>query len=161
MPARHPNTRPRLLIQPTRLPATRFARTFASTRLGQAYADTIPNLKIGKHTRVIYQGFTGRVSTINAQQSITYGTNIVGGTTPGREGEHLGLPLLPSVRAAAEKLKPDATAVFVAAQHAGSAIEEAIEAEIPLIVAVAEFIPLHDMLRVSQVCSQSSCGSRN
>lgn len=64
-------------------------------------------------------------------------------------GEHLGLPLLPDLRKAKEQLKPDATAVFVAAPHCGKAIEDAIEAEIPLIVAVAEHIPLHDILRVS------------
>ena len=97
----------------------------------------------------------------------------MGGVTPGKDGEHLGLPILPSVRAVSEKtlsltpivyhnldyprlitrqakehLKPDAAAVYVAAQQAASAIEEAIEAEIPLIVAVAEHIPLHDLLRV-------------
>ncbi|KAJ9627964.1 hypothetical protein H2203_003183 [Taxawa tesnikishii (nom. ined.)] len=114
----------------------------------RSYADTIPNLKIGKHTRVIYQGFTGRVATTNAQESLKYGTRIVGGVTPGKDGEHLGLPVLPSVAAAKEQLKPDATAIFVAAPHAGKAIEEAIEAEIPLIAAVAEHIPLHDILRV-------------
>jgi len=81
------------------------------------------------------------VSTANAKESIAYGTNIVGGTTPGKSGEHLGLPLYPSLREAAEKLKPDATAVFVGAQHAAKAIEDAIEAEIPLIVAIAEFLP--------------------
>ena len=112
------------------------------------YIDTVQNLKIGAHTRVMYQGFTGKVSTTNAKESIAWGTNIVGGTTPGKEGEHLGLPLLPSVRAAVDKLKPDASAVFVGANHAASAIIDAIEAEIPLIVAVAEFIPLHDVLRV-------------
>lgn len=63
-------------------------------------------------------------------------------------GEHLGLPLLPDLRKAKEQLKPDATAVFVAAPHCGKAIEDAIESEIPLIVAVAEHIPLHDILRV-------------
>ena len=66
-----------------------------------------------------------------------------------KPGEHLGLPLLPDLRKAKEQLKPDATAVFVAAPHCGKAIEDAIEAEIPLIVAVAEHIPLHDILRVS------------
>ena len=121
---------------------------FSSSSKRHAYEDTIPNLKIGKNTKVIYQGFTGRVSTSNAQQSLEYGTKIVGGTTPGKEGEHLGLPLLPSVQACADKLKPDASAVFVAAHQAGKAIEDAIAAEIPLIVAVAEFIPLHDILRV-------------
>jgi succinyl-CoA synthetase alpha subunit len=105
-------------------------------------------LRIGKHTRVIYQGFTGRVATGNAKDSLAYGTNIVGGVTPGKEGEHLGLPLLPDLRKAKEQLKPDATAVFVAAPQCAKAIEDAIEAEIPLIVAVAEHIPLHDILRV-------------
>lgn len=97
---------------------------------------------------MIYQGFTGRVATTNAQESIKYGTNIVGGVTPNKNGEHLGLPVLPTVRAAKDQLKPDATAIFVAAQHAAGAIEDAIETEIPLIVAVAEHIPLHDIMRV-------------
>ena len=88
------------------------------------------------------------MATTNAQESIKYGTNIVGGVTPGKTAEHLGLPVLPSVKAASEQLKPDATAIFVAAAHAAGAIEDAIEAEIPLIVAVAEHIPLHDILRV-------------
>jgi succinyl-CoA synthetase alpha subunit len=105
---------------------------------------------------VIYQGFTGRVATTNARDSIAYGTNIVGGVTPGKEGEHLGLPLLPDLRKAKEQLKPDATAVFVAAPQCAKAIEDAIEAEIPLIVAVAEHIPLHDILRVSSILKTQS-----
>lgn len=96
----------------------------------------------------MYQGFTGRVATGNAKDSIAYGTNVVGGVTPGKEGEHIGLPLLPDLKKAKEQLKPDATAVFVAAQQCGKAIEDAIEAEIPLIVAVAEHIPVHDLMRV-------------
>lgn len=71
-------------------------------------------------------------------------------------GEHLGLPLLPNLRKAKEQLKPDATAVFVAAPHCSKAIEDAIEAEIPLIVAVAEHIPLHDILRVGLQLLHSS-----
>lgn len=97
---------------------------------------------------MLYQGFTGRVATQNAKESLEWGTNIVGGVKPGSTGEHLGLPVLPTVREAKEQLRPDATAIYVAAPHAGKAIEEAIEAEIPLIVAVAEHIPLHDILRV-------------
>ena len=123
-------------------------RTFSSSTIRTSYDDTVQNLRIGKHTRVIYQGFTGRVATGNAKDSIAYGTNIVGGVTPGKEGEHLGLPLLPDLRKAKEQLEPDATAVFVAAPQCGKAIEEAIEAEIPLIVSVAEHIPLHDIMRV-------------
>jgi succinyl-CoA synthetase alpha subunit len=75
-------------------------------------------------------------------------------------GEHLGLPLLPDLRKAKEQLKPDASAVFVAAPHCGKAIEDAIEAEIPLIVAVAEHIPLHDILRVGpQLLHNVTCQS--
>lgn len=124
------------------------ARKFSATSLQHSYDDTVGNLLIGTHTRVIYQGFTGRVATSNAKDSLQYGTNIVGGVTPGKEGEHLGLPLLPDLRKAKEQLKPDASAVFVAAPQCAKAIEDAIEAEIPLIVAVAEHIPLHDILRV-------------
>lgn len=126
---------------------------FSTSRPRRSYGDTVDNLLIGEHTRVIYQGFTGRVATSNAKDSLAYGTNIVGGVTPGKEGEHLGLPLLPSLKKAKDQLKPDATAVFVAAPQCGKAIEEAIEAEIPLIVAVAEHIPLHDILRVYSCAS--------
>ncbi|KAF2838687.1 hypothetical protein M501DRAFT_1004497 [Patellaria atrata CBS 101060] len=129
---------------------------FSTSQKHQVYADTISNLRIGKHTRVLYQGFTGKQATANAKQSIEYGTKIVGGVTPNKTGEHLGLPVLPSVRAAKEQLKPDATAVFVSAQHAAAAIEEAIEAEIPLIVAVAEHIPVHDMLRIHSILNSQS-----
>ncbi|KAF3004692.1 hypothetical protein E8E14_004734 [Neopestalotiopsis sp. 37M] len=145
----------------TRINLPRFAgscrRSFSDTRALNNYDATLKNLKIGKHTRVIFQGFTGRQATANAKESIEWGTNIVGGVTPGREGEHLGLPVLPSVRKAGyhmisgklamEALKPDATGIYVAAHQATAAIEEAIEAEVPLIVAVAEHIPVHDLLR--------------
>jgi hypothetical protein len=123
---------------------------FIGARAASQYAQTLPNLALKQSTRVMYQGFTGRVSTANAAESIAWGTNIVGGTSR-REGEHLGLPLYLSVRKAVEELKPDATAVFVGAKdgQASKAIEEAIDAEIGLVVAVAEFVPLGDMLRVS------------
>lgn len=133
----YPNQGP---ISPSRLLSTSSRR--------QNYASTLPNLRIGSKTRVIIQGFTGRQSTINTQESIAWGTNIVGGVTPGREGTHLDLPVLPTVRRAMDELKPDATGIFVPASAATAAIEEAIEAEVPLIVAVAEHIPMHDMLRV-------------
>ncbi|EME49553.1 hypothetical protein DOTSEDRAFT_40747 [Dothistroma septosporum NZE10] len=131
-------------------------RAFSSTQRRRGYEDTVQNLRIGKHTRVIYQGFTGRVATGNAKDSIAYGTNVVGGVTPGKEGEHIGLPLLPDLKRARDQLKPDATAVFVAAPQCGAAIEEAIEAEIPLIVSVAEHIPLHDIMRVASILKTQS-----
>lgn len=129
------------------------ARTCSAPQLRRsssaAYDATLNHLRIGRHTRVLFQGFTGRHATVNARESLAWGTNIVGGVTPGREGEHLGLPVLPSVRAAVEKLRPDATGIYVPAALAPAAIEEAIEAEVPLVVAVAEHIPLHAMLRIA------------
>ncbi|OTA81698.1 hypothetical protein M434DRAFT_401287 [Hypoxylon sp. CO27-5] len=123
-----------------------------------SYDSTLKNLKIRSHTRVILQGFTGKQATADARESLEWGTKIVGGVTPGREGEHLGLPVLPSVREAMEVLKPDATGIYVAAHKAAGAIEEAIEAEVPLIVAVAEHIPLHDILRIHSILkTQSTC----
>ncbi|KAI0136269.1 succinyl-CoA synthetase-like protein [Xylariales sp. AK1849] len=129
---------------------------FSSTPVVNNYNATLKNLKIGKKTRVIFQGFTGKQATANAKESIEWGTNIVGGVTPGREGEHLGLPVLPSVRKAVETLKPDATGIYVAAHQATGAIVEAIEAEVPLIVAVAEHIPLHDLLRIHSILKTQS-----
>jgi succinyl-CoA synthetase alpha subunit len=122
---------------------------FSSSSRRNGYDDTIQNLKIGKDTRVIFQGFTGKLATANAKESIEWGTNIVGGVKPNGSGEHLGLPVLPSVRKAMEELKPHATGIYVAAHQATAAIEEAIEAEVPLIVAVAEHIPIHDIMRAS------------
>jgi succinyl-CoA synthetase alpha subunit len=130
----------------SRIPSAAF--TNSSRRNG--YDDTIHNLKIGAHTRVIFQGFTGKLATANAKESMEWGTNVVGGVKPNGSGEHLGKPVLPTVRAAMEQLKPDATGIYVAAHQATAAIEEAIEAEVPLIVAVAEHIPLHDIMRVSK-----------
>ncbi|TGZ85546.1 hypothetical protein EX30DRAFT_346073 [Ascodesmis nigricans] len=131
------------------------ARAFNSSSL-ENYAKTLKNLKLTKDTRVMYQGFTGKQSTVNAQQNLQFRTNVVGGVTPGKSGEHLGLPLYSSVREAAEKLKPDASAVFVAAPFAAAAIEDAIAAEIPLVVAVAEHVPVHDMLRIHSILQTQS-----
>lgn len=129
---------------------------FSTSTRRLSYEDTIQNLKIGKHTRVLYQGFTGRQATMNAKESIEYGTNVVGGVKPGFEGEHLGLPVLPSVKAAVEKLKPDASAIYVPGNGTVTAMEEAIENEIPLIVAVAEHIPIHDIMRIHQMLRTQS-----
>lgn len=137
------------------LKASQRAPFSASTRRND-YDDTVQNLLIGENTRVIFQGFTGRQATANAKESIAWGTKIVGGVTPGKNGEHLGLPVLPSVREAMEKLKPDATGIYVAAHQAPGAIEEAIEAEVPLVVAVAEHIPIHDMMRIRSILKTQS-----
>ncbi|KAK5762724.1 hypothetical protein LTS12_007113 [Elasticomyces elasticus] len=155
MPPLRPLSSP-LTLRPRQPIPNLSKRAFTLSARRTGYDDTVSNLLIGAHTRVIYQGFTGRVATGNAKDSLAYGTNIVGGVTPGKEGEHLGLPLLPNLRRAASELKPDATAVFVAAPQCGKAIEEAIEAEIPLIVSVAEHIPLHDIMRVMSILKTQS-----
>ncbi|KAJ7024675.1 succinyl-CoA synthetase-like protein [Mycena alexandri] len=133
--------------------------SFSTSSSRYSYKDTIKYLKIGADTRVIFQGFTGRQATANAQESLAWGTQIVGGVTPGRDGTHpilRELPVLPTVRAAMELLKPDATGIYVAAHQAAAAIEEAIEAEVPLIVAVAEHIPVHDMLKIHSMLKSQS-----
>ncbi|KAF6818048.1 succinyl- synthetase subunit, partial [Colletotrichum plurivorum] len=98
--------------------------------------------------------FTGRAATLNAKDTIEYGTNIVGGVSPGKGGQqHLGLPVFDT---AMEDVKPHASAVFVPAQFAAAAITEAIEAEVPLVVSVAEHVPVHDMARVHEVLRTQS-----
>ncbi|KAK2780996.1 hypothetical protein FQN52_004329 [Onygenales sp. PD_12] len=129
---------------------------FSTSSRVLSYADTLPNLKIGAHTRVLFQGFTGRQATANVKESLAWGTKIVGGVKPGVEGEHLGLPVFPSVRVAQEKAKPDATAVYVPGTQTAQAIEEAIEAEIPLVVAVAEHVPIHDIMRIHSMLKTQS-----
>ncbi|OAA59389.1 succinate-CoA ligase (alpha subunit) [Cordyceps fumosorosea ARSEF 2679] len=118
-------------------------------RHSSQYEKTIGNLRINQDSRVIFQGFTGRAATANAKDTIAYGTRIVGGVSPGKGGQtHLDLPVFNTVREAVRDVKPQVSAVFVPAAGAAAAILEAVEAEVPLVVSVAEHIPAHDMLRV-------------
>jgi succinyl-CoA synthetase alpha subunit len=135
-----------------------FVRSFttASPTSRGPYDRTLSNLLLRPSSRVIFQGFTGRQATINAKESIEWGTNIVGGVKPGFTGEHLGLPVYPTVKKAMDELKPDATGIYVAAEQAAAAIEEAIEAEVPLVVAVAEHIPVHEILRIHSMLATQS-----
>src|SRR3569833_1669228 len=133
-----------------------YRRHFTTSSSLRGYAATLSNLRIGKHTRVMFQGFTGKQATANARESLAWGTQVVGGVKPGHTGTHLGLLVLLTVRAAVAELRPDATGIYVPAALAAAAIEEAIEAELPLVVAVAEHIPLHDMLRIHSVLATQS-----
>ena len=106
---------------------------------------------IGKNTKVICQGFTGKNGTFHSEQAIAYGTKMAGGVSPGKGGStHLGLPVFDTVAEAREKTQCDASVIYVPPAGAADAIAEAIEAEVPLIVCITEGIPVADMVKVKR-----------
>jgi succinyl-CoA synthetase alpha subunit len=116
------------------------------------------SILIDKNTKVICQGFTGRNGTFHSEQAIAYGTQMVGGTAPGKGGQmHLGLPVFETVAEAKAETGCDASVIYVPPAGAADAIGEAIDAEIPLIVAITEGIPVLDMVKVKRML----CGSRS
>ena len=112
---------------------------------------------VNKDTKVICQGFTGSHGTFHSEQSIKYGTNLVGGVTPKKGGQtHLERPLFNTVQEAKNETGANATMIYVPAKFAGAAIIEAIDASMELIVCITEGIPILDMLKVKQKLSGSN-----
>jgi succinyl-CoA synthetase alpha subunit len=106
------------------------------------------SILVDKNTRLICQGITGKSGAFHSEQCKAYGTNLVGGVTPGRGGETaLGLPVFDSCHEAVEKAGANATMIFVPAPGAADAIMEAADAGIALVIAITEGIPVLDMAR--------------
>jgi succinyl-CoA synthetase alpha subunit len=112
---------------------------------------------VDSDTKVICQGFTGAQGTFHSEQAIAYGTQMVGGVTPGKGGAtHLDLPVFDTVASAAKKTGATASVIYVPPPFAGDAIVEAIDAEIPLVICITEGIPVLDMVKVKRALEGSS-----
>ncbi len=111
---------------------------------------------VNENTRVICQGLTGSQGTFHSEQAIAYGTKMVGGVTPGKGGQsHIGLPIFNTVAEARHTTQANATAIYVPPPFAADAILEAIDAEMELIVAITEGIPVLDMMKVKRALEGS------
>ncbi|MES9857968.1 MAG: succinate--CoA ligase subunit alpha [Sedimenticola sp.] len=116
------------------------------------------SILIDKNTKVICQGFTGKQGTFHTEQAITYGTNVVGGVTPGKGGQtHLDLPVFDTVHDAVAATGAEATMIYVPASFAADAILEAADAGIKVIVCISEGIPVIDMMRVKAALAAYDC----
>ena len=114
------------------------------------------SILVNKNTRVICQGFTGRQGTFHSEQAIQYGTNLVGGVTPGKGGQtHLGLPVFNKVKEAIKETNADATVIYVPPKFAASSILEASNAGIKIIVCITEGIPILEMLEVKKTITRN------
>ena len=112
---------------------------------------------VDKNTRVICQGLTGSQGTFHSEQAIAYGTQMVGGVTPGKGGQsHIGLPIFDTVAQAKDQTDANASVIYVPPPFAADAILEAIDAEIELIVCITEGIPVLDMAKVARALESSS-----
>jgi len=109
------------------------------------------SILVNKNTRLICQGFTGSQGTYHSEQALAYGTNLVGGVTPGKGGQtHLNLPVFNTVADAVKQTKANATVIYVPAKFAAKAIHEALDANIELIVCITEGIPVLDMIDIKK-----------
>jgi succinyl-CoA synthetase alpha subunit len=116
------------------------------------------SILVDKNTRLIVQGITGREGGFHTQQMIEYGTNVVGGVTPGKGGEWVGkVPVFDTIRSATEATGANTAIIFVPAKFTPDAIYEAADAGIPLIIAITEGVPVQDMIEVRAFLDQKGC----
>ncbi len=119
------------------------------------------SILLDRTTPVIVQGFTGRIGGFHAEEMIAYGTNLVGGVTPGKGGaSHLGLPVFDSVKAAVAEKDATASVIFVPPPFAADAIMEAADAGIEVCIAITDGIPAHDMIQVKRYMRRYKKDSR-
>ena len=113
---------------------------------------------VNKDSRVVVQGFTGKEGTFHATQMIEYGTNVVGGVTPGKGGQsHLDRPVFNNVKEAVQKVNANVSIIFVPPAFAADAIMESAEAGIHVIVCITEGIPVQDMIKVKEYIKDFNC----
>ena len=113
---------------------------------------------VNKNSNIIVQGFTGKEGSFHAGQMIEYGTNVVGGVTPGKGGkDHLGKPVFNTVAEAVAKVNADTSIIFVPPPFAADAIMEAADAGIKVIICITEGIPVQDMVKVKAFISDKAC----
>src|ERR1041385_7970806 len=116
------------------------------------------SILINKSTKVICQGFTGKPGTFHSEQAIAYGTQLVGGVTPGRGGsKHLDKPVFDTCHDAVKATGADASMIYVPAPFAADAILEAADAGIKVIVCITEGIPVQDMIKVKSALAGLDC----
>ena len=113
---------------------------------------------VNKHSKIIVQGFTGKEGTFHAEQMIAYGTQVVGGVTPGKGGQlHLDRPVFNTVKDAVTQAGADTSLIFVPPAFAADAIMEAAEAGIRVIICITEGVPVQDMVKVKEYLKKYPC----
>ena len=114
------------------------------------------SILIDENTKLIIQGITGREGTFHGERMIAYGTKVVGGVTPGKGGQNVfGIPVFDTVKQAYEETGANTTVLFVPAKFTAEGAYEAIDAKIPLVITIAEHVPVHDMMKVYNLARKS------
>lgn len=116
------------------------------------------SILVDENTRLIVQGITGREGTFHTEQMLAYGTKVVAGVTPGKGGQTvLGVPVFNTVKEAAEATNANTSVIFVPAKYTAAGVFEAMDAGIPLILTIAEHVPVQDMMKVYHMAKQKGC----